>query len=1097
MNVTPSSFEAFAQAFGLDGNSIESYDAMIDAFLVTAFGEGCRFIESTESICSKIRKRKTLTARFNVPFRHIKNSYIRTHETSYDIEIPIMMGSRYAPRMRDDMHVISSDYACFLVDGLKYVLVPLDQRNFNEPYIHMKKDKGAQALYVMHRGGRMFSISVYFNNLDIFVRYGGVEYRLLMFFHILSRAFDATPWTSTSTFINAIITHTSSSKVRAYVHAIDLTEADHVEDTSIKEEVYMSLRSMGDLNSHCYILAILVSKLVSVCLGEMECDDEDDEVFKRVESATILVHTALARSYRWLYGGWSADECTQFKYNRNVEQGATMFEGLTGMLEQRFRKDEFISRAYTKAEGVSFEPTANTPIELLSCTRKVKVYLSEDIADHRVRMLNPSHYGFLCAYETTESKSAGLSKTLASTAVLTLALDPKYIRELLEGSGLVHVSDGYKSNATSMPVFVDGAYYGWTTHPDDVIQCVIERKRVDTMNDWDIDPYTGYVPRFQQRRPRATNNELVSSDMRSWRYVSAYKSLYSVCILIGDGRIARPMLRSEGHNKWVEMVDMAAYKSRPRDAAWRWYEMYDNAMLGLAAGIVPFTNMTQAPRVAYQASMAKQALSMGYDKFNSSERLERVLIHPQKPLITSDIGSYYMDRYLDYRDQNVVIAIMSDVQNNEDALVVNADSVDRGLIRSCKIRRDYIFKVDVNKKVGTDQKEVSLKGDINSRVENVFTKIDFTHAQRSVFIDCNTLCSSGTSIVDGDKFWHSIADDEDVVVVSTQLRPYLEEYTSNPPVPVFDNNGTIVPGMKVPKRGVIQTILKLNKLEAEHTYVLSQLHPMTVVDTSIHHNAADQREDHVEINMNYYKSLEVGDKVETLHAQKSIVGKLVPGVFMPYDEHGVRPDFIMNPHAIPSRMTMSTLFAALLGRTMCTYGIPDKFTTRVSGSVQAVVPTFEGIVDELMPHLHHNGYVTLRCGRTGEVMKNKVFMGVLPYRGLKHQVMDKYSSRRLGPVDTIHGQPVSGGGHGGGTRMGNMEEHALEAHGASSIMLQRNRVQTNEVLVKVCITCGYQSACRNVCICSPNIPMVQAPTTQTYQVFERLLESFAVKQSLL
>lgn len=1055
MDTALSSFSEFAHAFELDGNNVELYDRMVDRLLLATFGDNCRFIADHESIDAKIRMRKALTARFAVQYNG--------HE--YMLDIPVMVGSRYAPGWSYDPN---KQHACFIIDGLKYALVSMDQRNFNEPYVHKHNTLGPQALYVVHIDHRILSVSVHIDNTVLMVTHKKVSFTVAQFVAFMSDMYSVSQPKILVMIQDACKSCTASTKVLTYVRSSlrgtsDTADLQHDEATRVRT----GLQLMGTIDSHCYILAILIVKIGTVIMEQHDYDDMDDEAFKRVECASTLVETAIAR----ICPSDAADKLRMIN--------------ITGQLETHFRGDKFKSRSYTSAQGVAFEAPATTPIELLSCARRVKTFMHEDIVQPRVRLLNPSHYGFLCAYETSESKSAGLSKALASTAVLSLPLHTDVIMQVLRDFGLsTHIVKD-----TMVPVFIDGIYAGWTNRPDAIVRTVIGLKRTHTQGDWTVDARhrLKVTPMFKQRRPAATNDEVICPCPPEWRYVSAYRSKQAVCILVSEGRICRPMLRVDTDCSWVEMVDMAAYKNIPPDADWKWCELYDNSMVGIAAGVNPLYNMTQAPRVTYQASMVKQALSLGYDKFNSTENQERILLHPQRPVVTSDIGAHYIDSFADYRDQNVIVAIMSDVRNNEDALIVNEDSVHRGLMRTCKVQHERVFRVDTKPCAAYNRKEVRLDHDTTSRSEVVFAKTDFSECKRDVFIDGVSLGTSSTSVVSGDKFWDSIGMNDDVIVVGDEVMAKLTEYGTNVAVPTFDINGTATVGTRISKRGAIQTMINLNKIKPDVSYSLSELHSMVIVETSMHTGSHNRDEDVVEITVRAYKSLEVGDKVETLHSQKSIVCNLVPGHYLPYDEQGIRPDFIINPHSIPSRMTVSTLFVALLGLEIC------------KGTVQGprVIGTFDGSIDAAKRELSGSGYVTLRCGRTGHKLQCEVFMGVLPYRCLKHQVIDKSASRHTGEVDVIHGQPVSGRRRNGGTRMGNMEQRALEAYGASNIMVQRNRVQTCEATVQVCIACGMQSQLVTHCSHCSNMPLLPASTTQSYQVFERLMETMSVTQHML
>jgi len=200
---------------------------------------------------------------------------------------------------------------------------------------------------------------------------------------------------------------------------------------------------------------------------------------------------------------------------------------------------------------------------------------------------------------------------------------------------------------------------------------------------------------------------------------------------------------------------------------------------------------------------------------------------------------------------------------------------------------------------------------------------------------------------------------------------------------------------------------------------------------------------------------------------------VMPASDMPFTEDGLTPDIIINPHAIPSRMTIGQLLECLLGILCCTTGELGDATPFRGVSI-------EQIADELESHGHDRyGKQTMYNGMTGEKMEAKVFFGPTYYQRLKHLVVDKHHARARGPVQILTRQPVEGRAREGGLRLGEMERDCFISHGVANLLRERLVEQSDAFIAPVCGKCGMlaqpkaedthirnkQALCRN---CGPS-----------------------------
>lgn len=184
------------------------------------------------------------------------------------------------------------------------------------------------------------------------------------------------------------------------------------------------------------------------------------------------------------------------------------------------------------------------------------------------------------------------------------------------------------------------------------------------------------------------------------------------------------------------------------------------------------------------------------------------------------------------------------------------------------------------------------------------------------------------------------------------------------------------------------------------------------------------------------------------HGQKGIIGMTRRKADMPFSPEGLTPDIIVNPHAIPSRMTIGHLFETLLGSESCK-----------EGKLGDGTPFRDLSVEQIADRLEDRGFsrycdTTLFCGLTGKEMKVKVYFGPTYYQRLKHMVDDKIHARSRGPVAPLTRQPVEGRSREGGLRIGEMERDAIISHGASANIRESLFERSDPYIAHVCKKCG-------------------------------------------
>ena len=191
------------------------------------------------------------------------------------------------------------------------------------------------------------------------------------------------------------------------------------------------------------------------------------------------------------------------------------------------------------------------------------------------------------------------------------------------------------------------------------------------------------------------------------------------------------------------------------------------------------------------------------------------------------------------------------------------------------------------------------------------------------------------------------------------------------------------------------------------------------------------------------------------HGQKGTVGNIIPEEDMPFTRNGDRPDIIINPHAIPSRMTIGQLKETLLGKVLIELGL---FGDGTSFGEQNV-----GDISKQLLELGYEarGNELMYNGLTGEQLEADIFMGPVFYQRLKHMVNDKQHSRSNGPMVNLTRQPAEGRSRDGGLRFGEMEKDAMVSHGAAKFTRGRMYDASDKYSVHICKKCGLVASYNN------------------------------------
>uniref|UniRef100_A0ACD6AQB5 Uncharacterized protein n=1 Tax=Avena sativa TaxID=4498 RepID=A0ACD6AQB5_AVESA len=760
-----------------------------------------------------------------------------------------------------------------------------------------------------------------------------------------------------------------------------------------------------------YYFGYIIHRLLMCALGRRAEDDRDHYGNKRLDLAGPL----LGGLFRMLFRKLTRDvrsyvqKCVDNGKEVNL-QFAIKAKTITSGLKYSLATGNWgqANQAGTRA-GVSQVLNRLTYASTLSHLRRLNSPIGREGKLAKPRQLHNSHWGMMCPAETPEGQACGLVKNLALMVYITVGSAANPILEFLEEWGTENfeeISPAVIPQAAK--IFVNGCWVGIHRNPDLLVKTLRRLRR-----QIDVNTEVGVVRDIRLKELRLYTD-----------YGRCSRPLFIVedqRLLIKKNHIRALQQRETPDEGWHDLVakgfieyidteeeettmismtisDLVNSRINPEDAYAATYthcEIHPSLILGVCASIIPFPDHNQSPRNTYQSAMGKQAMGIYVTNYQlRMDTLAYVLYYPQKPLVTTRAMEHLHFRQLPAGINAIVAIACYSGYNQEDSVIMNQSSIDRGFFRSLFFRSYR----DEEKKMGTLVKEEFGR-------PNRENTMGMRHGSYDK-LDDDGLAPPGTRV-----------SGEDVIIGKTS------------PIPQDDAQGQAT---RYSKR--------------DHSTSLRHSESGMVDQVLLTTNADGLR--FVKVRMRSVRIPQIGDKFSSRHGQKGTVGMTYTQEDMPWTIEGITPDIIVNPHAIPSRMTIGQLIECIMGKVAAHMGKEGDAT-----------PFTDVTVDNISKALHKCGYQmrgfeTMYNGHTGRKLTAMIFLGPTYYQRLKHMVDDKIHSRGRGPVQILTRQPAEGRSRDGGLRFGEMERDCMIAHGAAFFLKERLFDQSDAYRVHVCEKCG-------------------------------------------
>jgi DNA-directed RNA polymerase II subunit RPB2 len=774
-----------------------------------------------------------------------------------------------------------------------------------------------------------------------------------------------------------------------------------------------------DMLSKAKYLGSLAMQLIDVALEIKSYSDRDNYTFKRVGVSGFLLGDIFKDFYNNFRVATRIKVDNMYEKSKPVEnlQSIINIDNKNTVFSQSIIFQNGLVKSLKgkwgllKQEGIVQDLSRISFMGFMSHLRRVNSGVDPSVKIRKPHQLTGSQWGIMCPCESPDGAGIGLIKNLAVLCTISSHISIDVIHDALNAVNLsIATLEKIHLNKENANVFMNNNWIGQSDDPKTVYQYLKLLKKNGFINSlisisWNVldnaifictdggrccRPLIVVEPDGKMRKRHGK----VWNDFVAPRY-PFHNTFIDPISFYGDMSLRRLLKRLQNDAGFIEYIDVleasfshVAMSQELVDVGHTHCEVHPSTIFSAYTSTVPFANHNQAPRNIFSGAQGKQAIGVYATNFNSRiDTMSYVLHYPQKPIISTTYMKYLNADKLP-NGENLIVAISTyGGYNQEDSIILNKSSVDRGM-----------FNVTYFKSYRAEEKIVKDTGDGSSSHQYFGNPIlNRKDIQIKKFANYTKIDADGMPKL------NEFIEDGDCIVgrVTKNLRVIATGDAKNDVFVKTENDVKFKSGCMIADKTISGFVDKIAMFEKEGVHS-------------------------VKIRLRKVRIPELGDKMASRHGQKGVVGMVYTQEMMPFTQHGLVPDIIINPHALPTRMTIGHLLECVLAKSFVCSGKMKTFTP-----FNDVEP--ERIKDQLQKlKFNRNGDEIMYNGVTGEQMQCEIFIGPTYYFRLKHMVADKINSRTAGQVVGLTHQPPKGRGNDGGLRIGEMETNVLISHGISA-----------------------------------------------------------------